>query len=159
IGGNVGKVEDVGLRSTRVRLQDRSLMVIPNKTVASDTITNLSRFTGRRFEQVLGLTYSSRPEQLEAIVADIRALLLARPEVEPREVHVYFREFGASSLDLWLAYELSEADFGRSLEIKQEINLAIMRAVEARGLAFAFPTRTVELSGPVAERLAGEKRD
>jgi MscS family membrane protein len=159
IGGNVGKVEDVGLRSTRVRLQDRSLMVIPNKTVASDTITNLSRFTGRRFEQVLGLTYSSRPEQLEAIVADIRALLLARPEVESREVHVYFREFGASSLDLWLAYELSEADFGRSLEIKQEINLAIMRAVEARGLAFAFPTRTVELSGPVVERLAGGKRD
>lgn len=159
IGGHVGKIEDVGLRSTRIRLQDRSLMVIPNKTVASDTITNLSRFTGRRFEQVIGLTYSSRPAQLEGIVADLRALLLARPEVEPREVHVYFRDFGASSLDVWLAYELSEADFGRSLAVKQEINLAIMRAVEARGLVFAFPTRTVELGGTVAERLAGGKRD
>ena len=76
-----------------------------------------------------------------------------------REVHVYFREFGASSLDLWMAYELTEPDFGRSLAIKQEINLAIMRAVEARGLAFAFPTRTVELTGPAIERLTGGKRD
>jgi MscS family membrane protein len=155
IGANVGKIEDVGLRSTRVRLQDRSLMVIPNKTVASDTITNLSRFTGRRFEQVIGLTYSSRPDQLEGIVADIRSLLLARPEVERKDVHVYFREFGASSLDLWLAYEVNEPDFGRSLAIKQEINLEIMRAVEARGLAFAFPTKTIELAGPTLERLAG----
>jgi MscS family membrane protein len=159
IGGHVGKIEDVGLRSTRIRLQDRSLMVIPNKTVAAETITNLSRFTGRRFEQVLGLTYASRPDQLEGIVADIRALLLAQPGVDRREVHVYFREFGASSLDLWMAYELTEPDFGRSLAIKQEINLAIMRAVEARGLAFAFPTRTVELTGSAIERLAGGKRD
>ena len=158
IGGHVGKIEDVGLRSTRIRLQDRSLMVIPNKTVAAETITNLSRFTGRRFEQVLGLTYASQPGQLEGIVADLRALLLAHPGVERREVHVYFREFGASSLDLWMAYELTEPDFGRSLAIKQEINLAIMRAVEARGLAFAFPTRTVELTGPAIERLTGGKR-
>jgi MscS family membrane protein len=108
---------------------------------------------------VLGLTYASQPGQLEGIVADLRALLLAHPGVDPREVHVYFREFGASSLDLWMAYELTEPDFGRSLAIKQEINLAIMRAVEARGLAFAFPTRTVELTGPAIERLAGGKRD
>ena len=157
IGANVGKVEDVGLRSTRVRLQDRSLMVIPNKTVASDTITNLSRFTGRRFEQVIGLTYASRPDQLEGIVADIRALLVARPEVERKDVHVYFRDFGASSLDVWLAYEVVEPDFGRSLAIKQEINLAIMRAIEAHGLAFAFPTKTIELAGPTLDRLAGTR--
>ncbi|MFM9079269.1 MAG: mechanosensitive ion channel family protein, partial [Opitutaceae bacterium] len=109
---------------------------------------------GRRFEQVLGLTYSSRPEQLEGIVADIRALLLARPEVERKDVHVYFREFGASSLDVWLAYEVLEPDFGRSLAIKHEVNLAIMRAVEARGLAVAFPTKTIELAGPTLDRLA-----
>ncbi len=157
IGGHLGKVEDVGLRSTRVRLQDRSLMVIPNKTVASDTITNLSRFTGRRFEQVIGVTYASRPEQVEALVADLRAMLLARPDVDRDEVHVYFRDFGGSSLDVWLAYEVTEADFGRSLAIKQEVNLAIMRAIEAHGLAFAFPTRTVELSGPALDRLAGTR--
>ncbi|MCE2863090.1 MAG: hypothetical protein RIR76_299 [Verrucomicrobiota bacterium] len=157
IGGHLGKVEDVGLRSTRVRLQDRSLMVIPNKTVASDTITNLSRFTGRRFEQVIGVTYASRPEQVESLVADVRAMLLARPDVDRGEVHVYFRDFGGSSLDVWLAYEVTEADFGRSLAIKQEVNLAIMRAVEARGLAFAFPTRTVELAGPAFDRLVGTR--
>ncbi|MFM8617625.1 MAG: mechanosensitive ion channel family protein, partial [Opitutaceae bacterium] len=80
--------------------------------------------------------------------------LLARPEVERKDVHVYFREFGASSLDVWLAYEVLEPDFGRSLAIKQEVNLAIMRAVEARGLAFAFPTKTIELAGPTLDRLA-----
>ena len=55
IAGNVGTVEDIGLRSTKLRLVDRSLMVIPNKTVAAEAITNLSRFTARRVEQVFGL--------------------------------------------------------------------------------------------------------
>ena len=154
IGTNVGIIEDIGLRSTRIRLIDKSLMVIPNKTVASDTITNLSRFTRRRFEQVIGLTYASRPEQLEEMVATIRGIVQARPEVDRDGVIVFFRDFGASSLDLWLVYEVLDPDFRKAMAVKQEVNLAIMRAVAERGLSFAFPTQTVELTGAALDRLA-----
>jgi MscS family membrane protein len=133
-------------------------MVIPNKTVASDTITNLSRFTRRRFEQVLGLTYSSSPEQIEQVVPAIRNLITARPDVDPESVQIYFRDFSASSLDLWLVYEVIDPDFKQAMLVKQEINVAIMREVTARGLAFAYPTQTVELTGAAIEKLAGLRK-
>jgi MscS family membrane protein len=146
VAGNVGLVEDIGLRSTRLRLADKSLMVIPNKTVAAEAITNLSRFTARRIEQVFGLAYDSRPEQLEGIVADIRALIAAEPEVNPPDTQVWFRDFSASSLDLWVVYVTKEPDFVKSMALRQRLNFAIMRAVEARGLSFAFPTQTLHVA-------------
>lgn len=154
IGANVGAVEDIGLRSTRIRLADKSLMTIPNKTVAAETVTNLSRFTRRRFEQVIGLTYGTKPAQMQAIVEEIRGLIVAEPEVDAASALVFFRDFSASSLDLWIAYECADPDFPKSMRVKQRINLAIMRAIEARGLAFAFPSQTVYLAGDAAEKRA-----
>lgn len=158
IGQNVGGVEDIGLRSTRIRLVDKSLMTIPNKTVAAETVTNLSRFTRRRFEQVIGLTYDTKPEQMQAIVDEIRGIITAQPEVDAPGVMVFFRDFSASSMDIWIVYEIPNPDFQRAMRAKQRINLLIMRAVEARGLSFAFPTQTIHLAGEVAERLAAERK-
>jgi MscS family membrane protein len=155
IGANVGAVEDMGIRSTRIRLVDKSLMTIPNKTVAAETITNLSRFIQRRFEQVIGLTYDTKPEELAAIVEEFRALILRESEVDPNSVMVYFRDLNASSLDIWIVYVAKSPDFQAAMRLKQRLNLAFMRAVEARGLSFAFPTQTVQLAGEVAEKLAG----
>ncbi|MBL9189175.1 MAG: mechanosensitive ion channel family protein [Opitutaceae bacterium] len=146
IGANAGAVEDIGLRSTRIRLVDKSLMTIPNKTVAAETITNLSRFTRRRFEQVLGFTYDTTPAEMQAILGDIRAIVVAQPEVDAKGVLAFFRDFSASSLDIWLVYEVLDPDLPRALAVKQRVNLAIMQAVEARGLSFAFPTQTLHLA-------------
>ena len=157
IGSNTGAVEDIGLRSTKIRLVDKSLVIIPNRTVANEAIVNLSRFTSRRVEQVLMLTYDTTPEQMEAIVADLRTLIVAETEVYPASVHVYFRDLGASSLDLWLVYETKEADFAQHMALRQRLNLAFMRAVAARGLTFAFPTSVMHLDGPIAKQLAGGK--
>lgn len=146
IAGNVGTVEDIGLRSTKLRLVDRSLMIIPNKTVAAEAITNLSRFTARRVEQVFSLTYDATPAQLEAIVAEIRRLIDAEPEVSAADTQVWFRDLNPSSLDLWVAYVTKDPDFTKHMALRQRINLAIMRTVEARGLAFAFPTQTMHVA-------------
>lgn len=154
IGQTVGAVEDIGLRSTRLRLIDKSLMTIPNKTVAAEMITNLSRFTRRRFEQVIGLTYSTKPADMAAILEDIRNIITSQPEVDKPGVMVFFRDFSASSLDIWVVYEVPAPDFQQSMRVKQRINLAIMGAVEARGLSFAFPTQTIEFAGAVAAKLA-----
>lgn len=154
IGPNAGSVEDIGLRSTKLRRADKSLVVVPNKTVAAEAILNLSRFTGRRAEQVLSLTYDSKPEQLEGIVTEIRKILLAEAEIDPTSVLVFFRDFSASSLDLWLAYNSTSPDFAKHMELRQRLNLTFMRAIAARGLSFAFPTQTVQLDGPLARKLA-----
>lgn len=152
IGANTGTVEDIGLRSTRIRLVDKSLMVIPNKTVASETITNLSRFTRRRVEQVIGLTYDTQPAQLDSLVTEVRNLISAQPEVDAPGVLVFFRDFGPSSLDLWCVYEVTSPDLPQSLAVRQRINLGLMRLVAARGLAFAFPSQTVYLAGQAGTR-------
>ena len=157
IGAHTGTVEDIGLRSTKIRLVDKSLVVMPNKMVSSEAIVNLSRFTQRRVEQVLGLNSDTTPDHLEGAVADIRALLLADAEVDPASVMVYFRDFNTSSLDLWVVYLSREADAKKSFALKQRINLAIMRALAARGLSLAFPTQVMHLDGPVAKQLAGGK--
>lgn len=154
IGSNIGAIEDIGLRSTRIRLLDKSLMVIPNKTVASDTITNLSRFTRRRFEQVIGLTYGTTPEQMNEMVEVIRGIIQGYPGVDSDGVLVFFRDFGPSSLDIWVVYEFTEPEIRTALAAKQAINVAIMQAVTGRGLSFAFPTQTVELTGAAIEKMA-----
>ncbi len=154
IGVHQGTVEDIGLRSTKIRLLDRSLVIVPNKTVAAEAVTNLSRFSQRRVEQVVGLTYDTTPEQMEKIVEDFHALILLENEVEPSSVMVYFRDYAASSLDIWLTYVTRNPDINVHLAAKQRINLALMRAVAARGLSFAFPTSVMHLDGPVAKQLA-----
>ncbi len=146
IGAHTGTVEDIGLRSTKIRKPDRSLVTVPNRTVANESIVNLSRFTARRVEQVLGLSYDARAEQLEAIVADLRRIIESEPAVNAPDTHVYFRDFGASSMDIWIVYVIKDADFTKHMQVRQRLNLAFMRAVEARGLSFAFPTQTVHVA-------------
>jgi MscS family membrane protein len=154
IGASQGTVEEIGLRSTKIRLVDQSLVAIPNRTVSNEAIVNLSRFTGRRAEQVFGLTYDTTPEQMEAMVAEVRRIITAEPEVDPASVLVYFRDLSASSLDIWSVYVTRSPGNPAHLAVRQRINLAIMRAVASRGLSFAFPTQTVIHDGPVAKKLA-----
>ena len=155
IGANEGMVEDIGLRSTKLRTPGRNLIVIPNKMVASEPIVNNSRFIGRRVEQVIGLTYDTDAKQMEAIVSELRRIITADGDVDPNSVHVYFRDYSASSLDLWLAYNTKSPDFAKAMALRQRINLAIMQTVAAQGLAFAFPTQTMHVPEPIKERLAG----
>jgi MscS family membrane protein len=149
IGGNEGVVEDIGLRSTKLRTPGKNLVIIPNKTVAAEAIINNSRFTRRRVEQVLGLTYDTKPDQMDGLVKEIRGLLTSDPEIDQGSVLVFFRDLSASSLDIWIAYETPNPDFGKHMAVKERMNLAFMRLVEARGLSFAFPTQTLHVATPL----------
>ena len=153
VAGNTGVVEDIGLRSTKIRLADKSLVIVPNKTMASEAIVNLSRFTQRRVDQIIGLTYDTTPEQMEAMLADFRALLATEDEVVKDTFDVNFTEYAESSLNIQIVYHVANPDYRKHLALRERINLKIMRAVVARGLSMAFPTRTVLLDGPFAKQL------
>ncbi|HWA86583.1 MAG TPA: mechanosensitive ion channel domain-containing protein [Opitutus sp.] len=157
IGANSGTVEDIGLRSTKLRRADQGLVVVPNKTVAAEAVLNLSRFIGRRADQVISLTYDTRREQMSGIVEDIRQILARESDVDQSSVLVFFRDFSASSLDVWMAYNTKNPDFVKHMTLRQRVNLEVMRAVEARGLAFAFPTQTVEFAGDIAQKIVEKK--
>lgn len=150
IGASEGKVEDIGLRSTRMRTLARNLIVIPNKLVAAEPITNYSRWPQRRIDQTLGLIYATTPEQIEAATADLRALLRDDPGVHPDGIVVSFANYGPWSLDIQLTWFSSDFDWAKHMEVRERINLKIMRAVAARGLEFAFPTQT--LHAPTAKK-------
>ncbi len=157
IGGNEGKVEDIGLRSTKIRTGARTQIVIPNKTVASEAITNFTRMPQRRVDQTLGLTYDTTADQLEVVMQDIRGILREDEGVHKDTIVVAFSNYGASSLDIQLVWFASDAEWARHMAVRERINLKIMRAVAARGLSFAFPTQTVLLDGPVARQIADRK--
>ena len=157
IGAHQGTVEDIGLRSTKLRTPARTLVIIPNKTVAAEAINNFSRMPQRRVDQTIGVTYGSRADQIEALLGDIRQLLNNDAAVHQDFITVHFLNYGACSLDIQIIYFTADPDVRKAFETRERINLAIMRLVEARGLSFAFPTQTIEFGGAIAERLAGMK--
>ncbi len=157
IGSHEGSVEDIGLRSTKLRTPDRTLIAIPNKTVANEAINNFGRMPQRRVVQTIGITYGSTREQVKALVEDIRAYLASNPEVHPGTILVHFLNFGASSLDIQIIYFSANPDGVKTLDLRHQVNLELMRLAEARGLGFAFPTQTIEFAGAIAERMAGLK--
>ena len=157
IGAYEGMVEDIGLRSTRLRASDRTLIVVPNKTAAAEGVSNFTRMPQRRVDQRIGLTYNTRPEQMEAVLADIRGILRAHSGVHPDFIAVNFTDYGDSSLDISIIYFTADPDYRRHLVVREQVNLQIMRAVAARGLSFAFPTQTLHVEDEVARKLAGTK--
>jgi MscS family membrane protein len=157
IGASTGTVEDIGLRSTKIRLVDRSLVIIPNKTVAAEAIVNLSRFTSRRIEQTIGLTFNTPPDKMEAFLGALRQLIRGEPNVDPASVLVTFTNFSTSSLDVLVVYSTTNADALASLMLKEKLNLAIMRLVAAQGLAFALPTQLLQIDGLTAQAIAEKK--
>ncbi len=147
-----GTVEQIGFRSTRVRLFGRSVVAIPNKHVADAAIDNWSARNMRRVVQTVGVTYSTTADQMEALVADIRGILEADEGVDNEWIAVRFTEFGGSSLNLTVIYFTVSPDYLDYLDSMERVNLAVMRALVARDLEIAFPTRTIHVaSGKMAE--------
>ena len=157
IGSAEGTVEDIGLRSTKLRTGARTQVVIPNKMVANEIVTNLSRMPQRRVDQTIGLTYHTTPVQMQALLEDIRGLLRADPEVHQQLIAVNFTGYSESSLDIGIVYFAANPDWQKHLDLRERVNLRIMRAVAARGLSFAFPTQTLHVEDEVARKLTGAR--
>jgi len=153
VGDVEGIVEDVGFRSTRIRTFPKSLVSIPNKTVAGATIDNCSKMPKRRVSHTVGVTYDTTPQQMEQAVAAIHNIVKSDEGVDNEYIVVRFTEFGDSSLNILVYYFTTAVGFADHVATKERINLAIMRALENLGLSIAFPTRTVYLEGDIAKQL------
>ncbi|HEX7020950.1 MAG TPA: mechanosensitive ion channel family protein [Gemmatimonadaceae bacterium] len=142
----VGTVEAIGLRSTRFRTLDRTLVTLPNGRLAD---MRLESFTARdrlRLATTLGLVYETTPSQMRDVLAGCERVLRDHPKIWPDAVVVRFSELAASSLNVDVMAWFQTSDWGEFQAIRQDILLAFMEVVEAAGTSFAFPTSTVHLA-------------
>jgi MscS family membrane protein len=145
-GDKMGTVEDIGLRSTKIRTLDRTVVSIPNGSFSQLELESFAVRDKICLQAVLGLRFETTAEQMRACIEGIRAVLLAHPDVDPDPARVRFTGFGASSLDLELFAYIKTSDFDKFLRVREELFLRIMGAVEAAGSGFAFPSQTLYLA-------------
>jgi MscS family membrane protein len=144
IDGVEGVVEDIGMRTTKIRTFRKSLITLPNQVIANSPIENYSRRGIRRIKIKLGLTYDATSEQIEQVISDIKTMLRNHKGIAQDETMlVSFTSFDDSSLGL-LVYTFSKtSNWERYLKTKEDVNLNIMKIVEENKVAFAFPSQSL----------------
>jgi MscS family membrane protein len=158
VDGVLGEVEAVGLRSSRLRTMDRTVVTIPNGRLADMRIESYSARDRWRVATSLGLRYGTTAAQLRQVLADLEALLRAHPAAGPDAPLVRFSEFKDSSLSIEVQAWVRAADWHEFGRIRGELYLQFMAIVEAAGTGFAFPTRTLHvesLPAPARPAAAG----
>jgi len=144
IGDVEGVVEDIGMRTTKIRSFGKSLIMLPNQVIANSPIENFSRRGVRRIKMKIGLTYSTTSQDLENIVAEIKTMLRNHEGIAQKETMlVNFTSFDDSSLGIFIYTFTNTANWAKYMAIKEDVNLKIMKIVEENNSSFAFPSQSL----------------
>jgi MscS family membrane protein len=138
-GDKEGTVEDIGLRSTRVRAPDRTLVTVPNGQFASMTIENISARDKMLFHFTLNLRRDTKPDQVRMLLDAIKKILSETPKVEAGTAPVHFAGVGKDSLDLEMSAFILTQNGDEFVQIQQDLYLRILDAVVAAGTTVALP--------------------
>ncbi len=140
-----GTVEELGIRSTRIRTFYDSVVTVPNSTLVRATVDNYGRRRYRRFTTHIGLTYGTPPEAVEAFCEAVRELIRQHPYTRKDTYHVYLNRFGPSSIDVLVYMFHACPDWAVELRERERFLLDIMRVTERLNVQFAFPTQTLHV--------------
>mgnify|MGYP006137628729 CR=1 FL=1 len=140
-----GTIENVGIRSTKVRTFAQALVSVPNGVLANSAILNWSKMSKRRVKTILGLIYSTSGQTLESIISDIKKMLANHCDIDQETIHIYFSSFGESSLNIFCYYFTKSTNWGEFMKVRESTYLSIMKIVEDNGSSFAFPTQTLHI--------------
>lgn len=140
-----GTVEDVGLRTTRVRTFANSLVTVPNSLFTRDPVNNWSRMKKRRIKMIIGVSYNASPEKIDELVLKIRQLIEEDEKLHQDFYLVNFDNFGPYSLDIFIYCFTRSTVWAEFLQAKQEFMLRIMHVVKELGLELAFPTQSIHV--------------
>jgi len=146
LGTISGTVENVGLKTTRIRSLSGEQIIISNTELLKQTVSNFKRLLERRIVFRFGVTYDTTPEQAEAIPGIVRKIIESSDKLRFDRSH--FKGFGDSSLDFEAVFFVLDPAFSVYMDQQQTINLHLMRELKGLGVEFAFPTRTVHLAKP-----------
>jgi MscS family membrane protein len=140
-GNQMGTVEDIGLRSTRIRTVDRTIVTVPNGEFSTMTLENFTPRDKTPLHHTLNLRRDATPDQVRAILRSIEEILKAQAKIEPSDLPVRFTGVGQYSLDVEIFTYILTGDGNEFLRIQQDLLLKILDAVKAAGTALALPTQ------------------
>ncbi|MCC7479316.1 mechanosensitive ion channel family protein [bacterium] len=152
-----GIVEEIGIRSTRIRLFDKSMVSVPNKSVAGEKIHNFSAMTHRRIKMVIGLPYETAAEDLVSALAVIREVVAWQRGIESDTWVVHLTEFGTSSQNILVQCFTRVTRWEDYLKIQEELLLEIRRRLDILGIRIAIPTQTVIYRAEGAHGMDGDE--
>ena len=145
-GDRTGVVEDIGLRSTRIRTEERTLVAIPNGTVATINLENLSRRDKILFKTTLGLRPETKTDHVRFVLAEIRRLLYSHPKMETSSVRVRLTDITGSSLTVEVVAYILTRDFNEFAAVREDVLLRMMDVMKNSGGGLALPSQTLYLS-------------
>lgn len=144
VNGVEGVVEDVGMRTTKIRSFEKSLITVPNQIIANNPIENFSRRGIRRIKMRIGLTYDTKANDVKNIVEEIKYMLHNHKNISQKDtLLVNFETFGDSALSIFVYTFTSTANWANYLEIREDIHFKIMEIVERNNSSFAFPSQSI----------------
>ena len=138
-----GTVEDISFRSTRIRTFDDALLVVPNSTLSSASITNWSKMNKRKVKFNIGLTYNTAPSQVKNIIADIETFLNSHKDLVSDTNLIKLNEFSSRSLNIMVMFFTSQTSLAELKRVREEINYEILDVVHRHESSFAFPSTSV----------------
>jgi MscS family membrane protein len=140
-----GIVEEIGVRSTKVRTFAKALVTVPNAVLANSAILNWSKMNKRRIKMTLGLTYDTSHTQMNDIIADIKSMLNAHDDIDKDVIYIYFTDFDASSLGIFCYFFTTSTKWDKYMSVRENVNLKIMEIVQKHKASFAFPSQSIYL--------------
>jgi MscS family membrane protein len=141
-GTEMGTVEEIGLRSTRVRTRDRTVVTIPNAEFSNLRLENFDKRDRMRLRTIIGVRYETTSDQLRYLLTRMREVLIAHPRALPKDQRVRFVGFGAYSLDIEVIAFVDTESWTEFLAVQEDIYLLLMDVVKEAGSGFAFPSTT-----------------
>jgi MscS family membrane protein len=157
IGGKLGTVEDIGLRSIRLRTLDQNLLVVPNSMLAQMQFQNMKARPKLLISQNFSLRIETRAEQLRFVLDRVQRMLDEHPWVEPGTSRIRVDDVSNAAFNMELWAYIKTGDWAQFTGIRQDVILKIAEIIEASGTQLAAPTRLMYLSGDV--RINTEKDD
>jgi len=142
-GDKTGTVETIGLRTTKVRARDRTLISIPNAALADMQLINWAKCDRMLITTTIGLRYETEDDQLRHVLVKFREMLHAHPKIDTETVRVRFADFGQYSLDISVRIYALTRDFNEYHAIREDILLRMSEIVKKSGSSFAFPSQTL----------------
>lgn len=156
MGDVQGTIDHIGLRSTRIRTLDRTVVSVPNSQIANTSLERLSDRDKFWFHPIVGLRYETTPKQLHAVLDGITQLLHEQPGIEAESVRVRFFRLASFSLDIEVFAYLVARDWNHFLEIQEQLLFGLSEVVRNAGTSMAFPSQTMYLASPSGEMTGPE---
>lgn len=148
-GDTIGTVEEIGLRATKVRTLDRSMVHVPNAAFADMQLENYTERERIWYHPTLRLRYDTNPEQVRTVLVEIRRMLSAHRRVSAAPCRVNFGGYGESSLNINVFAYVETTDWADFVAVAEDLNLRIMDIIADAGTSFAIPMQAVSLErGP-----------